>query len=160
MNRPLIEKLIQKHEGRRKEMYLDTAGHPTVGIGWNLDSADSQDICDHFGIALADLKDGKVALTETQIDQVFDYQLTEVISQANSLLPNFPTMPDTVQSVVCDLIFNLGLHGFWQFHATVASLKADDWKGAAANLKDSAWFHQVKSRGTDNVAILEAAHAL
>lgn len=157
MNRQMIEQLVQKHEGRRTAVYLDTMGHPTIGIGWNLDGAGAADICDHYGINLADLREGKEILTETQIDEIFDCQLTEVISQANRLLPNFPTMPDTVQSVVCDLLFNMGVTRFSKFVSTIGQLKRGDWKQAAGDLRSSLWFHQVKSRGTDNVGILESA---
>lgn len=138
-------------------MYLDDRGNPTIGIGWNLKDEESADICEHFGLTLAGLLSGTETLTETQIDQVFDYQLTESVSECNQLLFNFQGMPDTVQAVACDLMFNLGLPRFAEFHATIASLNAGNWKAAAANLKNSAWFHQVKTRGTDDVAILEAA---
>src|SRR5215472_15690316 len=97
MNRPAIEALITKHEGRRNHVYLDTAGNPTIGIGFNLNGSEAPDICEHFGIDITDLKHGTVDLTDSQIDQIFDYQLTSAISDANSLLPNFPQMPDNFQ---------------------------------------------------------------
>jgi lysozyme len=157
MNRQMIEELVQKHEGRRSITYFDTMGNPTNGIGFNLNSSEAQDICDHYGLNLEKLKAGIEALTETQIDEIFYYQLTSVISQANGLLSNFNAMPDGVQAVVCDLIFNMGITRFSKFVSTIGQLKAGNWKQAAADLRNSAWFHQVKTRGTDNVGILEAA---
>lgn len=152
----MIEQLVQKHEGRRSVAYLDTMGNPTIGIGFNLNSSEAKDICDHYGLDLEKLKAGTETLTETQIDEIFDYQLTAVISQANSILPNFNAMPDGVQAVVCDLIFNLGITRFSKFVSTIGQLKAGNWKQAAGDLRSSLWFHQVKSRGTEDVAILES----
>lgn len=157
MNRTLIEQLVTKHEGRRAAVYTDTAGKLTIGIGWNLDGAESQDICDHFGLDLEGLKHGCTTLTDAHIDEVFEYQLSEVIGQAMKLLPGFNAMPDTVQAVVCDMIFNLGEPDFAQFHATIAALNAGDWKTAAIHAGESLWAKQVPTRAKDDMQLLEAA---
>src|SRR6266566_3805866 len=131
MDRALIEKLIERHEGRRHGVYKDTLGNLTIGVGWNLEDADSETICEHFGLNLSDLRSGLDTLTDSQISQVFDYQVTATISAAMSVFPNFQMMPDTVQAVVCDMIFNLGETRFSKFVSTIAVLKKGDWKQAA-----------------------------
>ena len=35
--------LIWRHEGKRRCVYTDTMGHPTIGIGYNLDNAGARD---------------------------------------------------------------------------------------------------------------------
>ena len=157
MDQTLIENLIAKHEGRRAKVYPDSRGIPTIGIGWNLTDKDSQDICDHFGLSLPGLLDGSILLTDAQIDEVFDYQLHEAISEAMSILPNFNTMPDTVQAVVVDLLFNMGLPRFSQFYNTILSLKNGNWEAAAENLRHSLWYTQVGHRAVEDCAMLEAA---
>ena len=156
MNRILIENLITKHEGVRVSVYTDTTGHLTIGIGWNLDSPDAARIAGLFGLNLNALKNGDEVMTQDQVDEVFDYQLNIVIGQANQLFPNFLAMPDTVQAVVCDVIFNMGLPVFREFVNTIAALKAGDWKLAAAGLQASKWFYQVPNRARDDISILEA----
>lgn len=157
MDRTLIENLIGKHEGRRAAVYQDSRGVLTIGCGWNLEDGDSQDICDHFGLDLNALKNGTETLTEPQIDQVFSYQLSRTISEAMQLFPNFSTMPDTVQAVVCDMIFNLGIGGFSKFHRTVAALTAGNWKQAAIDAGESLWAQQVPNRAKDDISLLNAA---
>jgi GH24 family phage-related lysozyme (muramidase) len=157
MDRALIENLIEKHEGRRHGVYKDTFGNLTIGVGWNLEDADSETICEHFGLRLSDLRCGLATLTDSQISQVFDYQVTAVISAAMSIFPNFVNMPDGVQAVVCDLIFNMGETRFRKFVSTIAVLKAGDWKQAANDLTSSLWFHQVGHRATEDVALLRSA---
>lgn len=157
MDRTLIEKLVEKHEGRRAVIYRDTKGILTVGIGFNIEAPDARHICQLFGIDYRALTNGMVTLTEQQIDSIFEYQLNKVLSQAKITLPNFDQMPDTVQAVVCDLIFNLGWGRFQNFHQTIASLKAGNWKCASSNLEASLWFHEVGLRGPEDVRMLREA---
>lgn len=157
MNRTLIENLITGHEGSRKSVYSDTSGNLTIGVGFNLEAGDAPKICGLFGLNLNALKNGDAIMTQAQVDEIFGYQLNLVIGQALNLFPNFMTMPDTVQAVVCDVIFNMGLEGFSKFVNTVASLKSGDWKGAAAGLQASQWRYQVPARAKDDIAILEVA---
>ena len=105
MNRALIESLIQKHEGRRSKVYADSLGILTIGIGWNLEDPQSEDICEHFRLNLNQLKNGTETLTDGQIDSVFSYQVTRTISDAASILPNLMTMPDNVSAAVIDMMF-------------------------------------------------------
>lgn len=157
MDRAFIESLIVKHEGKRSSVYTDTTGNPTAGIGWNLNDPDSQDICDHFGIDLEELKAGTVTLTDDQINQVFDYQLTIVIGEARSLFPTFDTMPNNVQAVISDQIFNMGLPTFKQFKGEITALNAGNWKQAAIAAGQSLWAQQVPNRAKDDMELLNAA---
>jgi hypothetical protein len=83
MNRAFIEAL-GKHGGRRNKVYLDSPEIPTIGIDLVHKNGDARDICNHYGLNLADLKAGTAILTDTQIDEIFDYQLTEAISESMS----------------------------------------------------------------------------
>lgn len=157
MDRAFIENLILKHEGKRNKVYTDTTGNPTAGIGWNLNDSDSQDICDHFGIDFEELKAGTVTLTDDQINQVFDYQLTIVIGEARGLFPAFDSMPNNVQAVIVDMSFNMGLPTFKQFKRMIAALNAGNWKQAALDAGQSLWAQQVPNRAKDDMELLNAA---
>lgn len=157
MDRTLIEKLVTKHEGKTYSVYQDSLGNLTIGIGFNLDSSKAASICERFELSLNDLKNGTLLLSDLQVDSIFEFQLSNAISEAITILPNFNTMPDVVQAVAVDLIFNMGLSVFRKFHDTISSLERGDWKEAATNLKNSKWFHQVGNRGVENTALLEGA---
>lgn len=157
MDRAFIEQLITKHEGRRNRAYKDSLGILTIGIGWNLEDPDSIDICDHFELDLDALKNGEALLTNRQIDEVFDYQLTRTISDACSVLPGFMAMPDKVQAVVVDMLFQLGLPRYRKFVNMIAALRAGDWKQAAIDAAASLWAQQTPNRAADDIALLEAA---
>lgn len=157
MDRLLIENLITKHEGKRASVYHDTVGKMTVGVGFNIDAPGAASICAMFGIDYAGLHLGTVTLTPSQIDEIFDYQLNKVIGQALTLLPTFNTMPDSVQAVVCDMIFNLGLNGFSQFKQMIAALEEGNWKLAATCASQSKWAMQTGNRAKDDIFLLESA---
>lgn len=148
--------LIRRHEGLRLKAYRDTAGKLTVGYGFNLEAADAKAICSVLKLDYEEIRNG-YPITEAQADAILDLQLGMVNAQAKTLFPNFAQMPCDVQSVVQDLIFNLGLGGFSKFHDTIASLKVGDWAGAADHLSDSLWFRQVGSRAVEDVALLRGA---
>jgi lysozyme len=157
MNRILIENLIAKHEGRKSSVYKDSEGLLTIGIGFNLEAPAALAICQQFGLDHAALMNGTAILTGDQIDEIFQYQLNKVLQQAQVTLPTFNTMPDEVQAVVCDQIFQLGWAGFQKFQNEIACLKSGSWKDAAANLLDSTYAKQTPNRAQENAAILEAA---
>jgi lysozyme len=157
MDLAFITNLVEKHEGRRKTVYHDTVGKPTIGVGWNLEDSDSDVISSHFGLNLADLKSGTAALTDDQINQVRDYQINECVLAARRIFPNFDTMPTNPQAVIVDMLFNLGETRFSKFKDTIAFLKSGSWGAAANCLKFSLWFHQVGRRATEDVALLNAA---
>jgi GH24 family phage-related lysozyme (muramidase) len=150
--------LIRRHEGLRLEAYKDIVGKLTVGYGFNLDAGAAKAICASLNLDYESIRNG-AAITEAQADAILDLQLGMVNAQAKTLFPNFNQMPADVQSVVQDLIFNLGLAGFSKFNQTIAALKANDYQLAANCLTDSLWFHQTGSRAIEDVALLRNAMA-
>jgi lysozyme len=149
--------LIQKHEGLRLHVYKDTAGKPTIGYGFNLNSQGARPICNLCGLDYDGLVAGTVDLTQEQADAIFEHQLGMVETQAGITFKNFEAMPANVQAVIADLIFNLGWAGFLEFHQTILALKAGNWGEAADNLIQSKWYLQVPSRAKEDIALLRAA---
>src|ERR1700730_18554339 len=62
-----IQKLIARHEGSRATVYVDTAGNPTVGIGFNLNRSNAQAAISAIGVDYDKLRAGVVSLTQAQI---------------------------------------------------------------------------------------------
>ena len=55
-------------------------------------------------------------------------------------------------AVATDMTYNLGIAGMKGFPHFIASMKAGNWKQAAADAKDSAWCRQVGTRCTRNTS--------
>lgn len=156
MNRDLIASLIRGHEGTRECVYKDSVGLLTIGCGWNLESGEAPAIAQAFNLNLESLKNGTECLSTTQIDDVYDYQLSKVLRQLQGVFPDWATMPDNAQAVCADLCFNLGIAGFNKFLKFIQCVKNGDWPGAVNQLVDSHWYTQVPNRAADDIALLKA----
>ena len=154
MDRDAIEQHIEEREGREPTAYMDSAGHPTVGVGFNLDRADARDKITAFGLDYDKVRSGEQSLTDAQIDTLFASDVDQAISDARDLVSNFDTIPDDKQTVVTDMVFNLGADGFSQFANTIDAIEHEDWGRAADEMQDSAWFEQVGDRGTIDADIM------
>jgi lysozyme len=104
-------------------------GHPTVGFGRALDVHGISR--DEAGVMLAN----DIAEVEAELGKWPWY-----------------TALDPVRRGVCmNLAFNLGVHGLLTFGRMIGAMQRLDFKGAAAELKDSHWAHQVQASRRDRL---------
>jgi GH24 family phage-related lysozyme (muramidase) len=147
--------LVARHEDTRSRVYDDGAGHPTVGIGFNLDRADARAAITNLGVDYDALRSGAVELTEQQITQLFDRDLNQAVAAGERTVSNFNELPANVQLVVIDMVFNLGEAGFSRFANAIAAIEAQDFQRAAAEMQDSAWYRQTGTRAQEDVRLME-----
>lgn len=150
----LRERLINE-EGRLAVRYFDTRQVPTIGVGFNLARPDARRVLTSIG-ADFDAVLGGEPLTEHQIDLLLDQSLIEAATNARCLSVKFDELPDAVQSVLVDLVFNMGAVGVSKFVLMLAAINRHDWSRAAAELRSSLWYRQVGNRGPALVAMLES----
>ena len=149
----LIQKLID-HEGLVLQVYKDTLGIDTIGIGRNLEDR---------GITDEELEDMNIPY----IEQVYQLGITEadaillaendVEIVENELLAAHPCVDrlDAVrQLVLIDMAFNMGVPRLRKFKKMWAAIHNEDFSTAAIEMLDSRWANQVKSRST------KLAHAM
>ena len=149
----LIDKLVVS-EGLRLQVYKDTLGIDTIGIGRNLEDR---------GITQQELDD----LDIPSIDHVYEWGITEadavylatndVQIVEEELLRAHPCVDrlDAVrQLVLVDMAFNLGVPRLSKFKKMWAAIHEDKFDVAAKEMLDSRWARQVKSRST------KLAHAI
>lgn len=158
MDMDLTKQWITRWEGTRTQVYNDTMGIPTIGVGLNLTTASAKSAIADLGIDIDALLDGTLALTPDQIDQLLTGSIQLALVTARALVPNFDNLPDNQQLVVTDLAFNMGQTTLSKFVNTLSYVNNQDWANAASNLQESAWFNQVGSkptqRGGADVAVL------
>jgi lysozyme len=149
----LIEKLIQ-HEGLRLQVYEDSLGIATIGIGRNLEdrgiTPEELEWMDIPNMAIVH------TMGITEADAMYlarnDVQIVE-----EELLRAHPCVDrlDAVrQLVLIDMAFNLGVPRLCKFKKMWAAVEAEDFSTAAKEMLDSRWANQVKSRST------KLAHAM
>ena len=143
----LMDKLVA-HEGLRLQVYKDTLGIDTIGIGRNLQDR---------GISKEELDE----LDIPSIDHVYEYGITEADAMflaqndvqivEEELLRAHPCVDrlDSVrQLILIDMAFNLGVPRLCKFKKMWAAVHDEDYPTAAKEMLDSRWAKQVKGRAT------------
>jgi GH24 family phage-related lysozyme (muramidase) len=152
-----IRAMVATNEGRKAHVYIDTKGHPTIGVGYNLDKSGARQELASLGLNYDALRSGAQSLTEAQIDAVFDKSLSSAMACTKQNHPGFNTYPQNVQLVATDMTFNLGCQGARWPHF-IKQLESKDYRGAAANMRGTPYCGQVGGRCTRNQALLTSAH--
>ena len=120
----LIERL-KVNEGFRSQVYKCSEGFDTIG----------------YGLAIKDLE-----LTEKEAE----YLLANRVSQKHlHLLDNlnwYKDIPPEVQSVILEMVYQMGFSGFKKFKKAIANMKDKNWKVAADEMLDSRWAKQTPNR--------------
>ena len=150
----LLEELV-KHEGLRLQVYQDTLGIDTIGIGRNLKDR---------GISKEELDE----LDIPTIDHVYEYGITEADAMLlaendvqiveEELLRAHPCVEDldaVRQLVLVDMAFNMGVPRLCKFKKMWNAVHEKKFDIAAKEMLDSRWANQVKSR---SVKLANAMH--
>src|SRR5210317_1703869 len=150
----LLKKLVE-HEGLRLEVYQDSLGIDTIGVGRNLQDR---------GITKEELN----ALDIPSIDTVYEHGITE--ADAAYLLENdvqiveeellrahpcVDSLDSVRQLVLVDMAFNMGVPRLCKFKKMWAAIHEEKYDIAAKEMLDSRWANQVKSRA---VKLANAMH--
>ena len=141
----LIEKLIE-HEGLKLQVYEDSLGIDTIGIGRNLEDR---------GITKEELD----ALDIPTIGHVYEYGITEadavylatndvqiVEKELLSAHPCVAELDAVRQLVLVDMAFNMGVPRLCKFKKMWNALHENKFDIASKEMLDSRWAIQVKSR--------------
>lgn len=149
------------NEGYKPRVYIDTKGHPTVGIGFNLDRSDARRRLFAVGANYDKIRAGSAALTDYQIRTLFQDDMANAVSCASSWLSQvWGRMSNDQKSAVADMAFNMGCSRLQRFKKMKSALLRGDYGGAAAEMRDSLWCGQVKSRCDRNIACMKGGLAL
>jgi GH24 family phage-related lysozyme (muramidase) len=155
MDNSQAETRIAEYEGKRAHVYTDTAGHPSVGIGFNLDRQGAKEALEAVGADYDKVRSGDQDLTDDQISKLFQQDLDKAVNDATSAVSNFSSLNDPRQFVVVDMIFNLGSAGFGQFHHAIDAIQKEDWETAGEQMKQSSWYSQVGHRAEKDVQMMK-----
>lgn len=141
------------NEGYKPRVYMDTEGHPTVGIGFNLDKANARKQLSSVRADYDSIRAGTATLDDYQIRSLFYSDMEDAVNCASSWLSDraWSRMSTDRKSAVADMAFNLGCAGLKKFKKMKAALERQDYSRAAAEMKDSDWCVQVGRRCVRNV---------
>lgn len=141
-----IQRQLIEHEGKRWSVYVDSQGHPTIGVGFNLQRAGAKQSIESVGADYEHVLSGKDRLNDHQIEQLFKRDISDSIRYCREVLPNFGELSSTRQRVVVDMMFNLGKAKFATFKKFIHAVRNAEYEKAAKEMEDSKWHGQVKTR--------------
>ena len=133
-----IEKLreqLEIDEGVVHEIYLDHLGYPTFGIGHLVTDTDPE-----YGA------DVGTKVDEARCIEAFNEDAESVIKDCKILYSDFDDLPEEVQQIVANMMFNMGRPRLSKFKGMKRGVDAKDWNAAADEMVDSAWYRQVTNR--------------
>ena len=61
----------------------------------------------------------------------------------------YESMPPTIQDVVLEMCYQMGVSGFSKFKKTISYLKNKEWNKASIEMLDSRWSRQTPNRAQE-----------
>lgn len=133
-----IEKLKEEltiDEGCKYEIYKDHLGYPTFGIGHLVLNTDPE-----YGLEI-----GAQVINE-RVHEVFEKDIAVVIADCKIEYVFFNDLPEEVQHIVANMMFNMGRPRMSKFLKFKVALAEHNWLNAAIEMEDSRWHKQVTNR--------------
>ena len=137
MNRQEVFETLKVDEGVEYAIYNDHLGYPTFGVGHLVLESDPE-----HGQPVG------TPISEERVAECFDNDLNTAISECHALYGqgDFDSLPDGVQGVLVNMMFNMGRTRLSKFKKFNAALHDGDWAEAAVEGRDSRWHKQVTNR--------------
>ena len=145
MNIEQLRKELEVDEGVKYEIYNDHLGYPTFGIGHLVRDNDSEN-----GEPVG------TPVSEDRVIEAFNEDVETVLSDCAILYDDFDDLPEEAQLIIANMMFNLGRPRLSKFKGMKAGVDARDWKKAANEMVDSAWYRQVPNRANRLVNRMKA----
>jgi len=118
------ESEVRLPNGNHK-LYKCPAGFYTIGWGYNIEAH---------------------GLDDSDAERLLNSALSVAQSEVAKIISNWRDIDTVRRSVLIDMSYNMGISKLKKFKKMIAAIKKEDWKEAAAQMKDSAWFKQVGNR--------------
>ena len=141
MNVELLKEEIKRHEGEVLEIYEDSLGYKTLGVGhlcqpedpeydWKVGTKVSQEVVDMY------------------YEDDFNKHYKEAIHVFGSQ-EDFYKLPEKIQHVLVNMCFNLGGSRLSKFRNMLQACREHNWDRMAAEMQNSRWFNQVGRRSIE-----------
>ena len=135
MNIDELRQEIQNDEGRVNSVYLDHLSLPTIGIGHLIKESDPE-----YGLPVGTIVD------DERINELFDQDIKVTLSECEQLYGNFNDLPEEVQKILANMMFNLGRPRLSKFRKLCKAVADKNWQECAVQMEDSRWHKQVTNR--------------
>jgi len=135
MDLEVLRKQIEADEGCKYEIYLDHLGLPTFGIGHLVTESDEE-----YNRPVGTF------ITTDRVAECFNKDVGTVLEDCERLYADFDSLPEEVQLIIANMMFNMGYPRLSKFKGMKAGCDARDWNKMADEMVDSRWHDQVPNR--------------
>lgn len=142
MNKEILKEQIKRHEGEVLEIYKDSLGYLTFGVG-HLVREDDPEFGEPEGTPISQER------VDSVYDVDFDKHVHETLHVCESHNIDFDNLPENIQHVLVNMCFNLGANRLGNFRNMLKACSESNWKEMAAQMQDSKWFGQVGRRSVE-----------
>lgn len=151
MNREKLMQEIKRHEGEVLEVYEDSLGYLTFGVGHLIKDSD-----DEHGQPVG------TPVSQERVDEVYEYDFDKHLDETIHLFESkggedFYALPENIQHVLVNMTFNLGGTRFSKFNNMWKGVIENDWEKVAVEMEDSRWFKQVGRRSVELQEMVRSA---
>lgn len=126
---------IEADEGRLNRIYVCTAGKNTFGVGHMIRQSDPE-----FGQPVG------TSVSEERVAAAFMEDVANTLDDCRRLYPKFDELPEEVQLILGNMMFNLGYNRLRAFSRLAVAIEEHRWDTAAEEMIDSAWHRQLPER--------------
>lgn len=135
MDTDKLKRELEADEGCVYSVYLDHLDLPTFGIGHLIRKNDPE-----YGLEVG------AAVSSERVLEAFEEDIQVVLDDCENLYQDFGDLPEEVQLIIANMMFNLGYPRLSKFKGMKAGVDARDWQKAADEMVDSRWYKQVTNR--------------
>jgi len=145
MNIEQLRDTLKIDEGCVNSVYLDHLNLATVGIGHLVTEWDEE-----YG------KPVGTPVSEERVNELFDKDVQVTIEECEQLFGNFQDLPEEVQQILANMMFNLGRPRLSKFRRLCKAVAERDWQECAVQMEDSKWHKQVPNRANRLIERMKA----
>ena len=135
MNMEKLQEELENDEGVKYEVYNDHLGYPTFGIGHLILDSDPE-----YGSSTG------TEVSEDRVKEAFASDVVGVVSDCETLYPDFEELPEEAQRIIANMMFNMGRPRLSKFKGMKRGIDSLNWNQAADEMVDSKWYRQVTNR--------------
>jgi len=130
-----LREQLEIDEGVKYEIYNDHLGYATFGVGHLVLETDPE-YSDPIGSTVS----------ESRVVEAFEQDCETVLSDCDILYPDFEHLPEEVQQIIANMMFNMGRTRLSKFKGMKRGIVTRNWDVAADEMVDSRWYRQVTNR--------------
>ena len=143
MNKEILKEQIKRHEGEVLEIYEDSLGYLTFGVGHLVKENDPE-----YGQPVG------TPVSQERVDEVYEHDFEKHVEETIHVFESkggedFYALPEDIQHVLVNMTFNLGGTRFGKFNNMWKGVVECDWEKVAVEMEDSRWFKQVGRRSIE-----------